>query len=157
MIYLTNLSSEQIGIIFSDVLIEVISTTCGITLDVSPVDEEQRYGELIGLMSLTGKNHGMVFISSDEDTIRTLSAYMTGVSNEEVSKDDIYDTLCELVNMTAGNAKLRFNLSEDMYTLNSPFVISGKDISVIMKKRINSISRIISNNELSLLVNVVFY
>ena len=157
MIILDSFSSDQVGFIFSDVIVDVISTTCGISTEVFNVDEGFQFNELIGLMNLTGKNHGIIFISADENSIRTLAAYMTGVSNNEITKDDIYDTLSEIVNMTAGNAKLRFNRSEDMFTLTSPFVISGKDMSAVMKKRINSVSRLISNSEISLLLTVVFY
>ena len=152
---MNNLSYDQIGMVFSDVLIDVVSKTAGISID--SIDKDSGFDELIGLMSLYGNNHGMVIISAGYDTIRKLSSSMTGVSTKEVTNDDIYDTLCELVNMTAGNAKLRFNSTEELYLLSPPFIISGEDMSIITKNRVDFISRILYGEGLTLKLKVVFY
>ena len=150
-------SADQLGSIFAGALAEVISTTSGFSLDVVSSDEDACFNEMIGVMSLNGKNCGMIFICAEEPVMRLLCSFMTGVLEDEVSKDDIDDALCEIVNMTAGNAKLRFNDADQMFTLSPPFVISGKNMSLLTKKRINVISRVLGNGEISVKLKVFFY
>ena len=150
-------SQDQLGFIFAGALTEVISTTSGFSLEVSSTEDDAGFDEMIGIMSLNGNNPGMLFISAKESAVRVLCSFITGVSQDEVTKDDIDDALCELVNMTAGNAKLRFNNAEQMFTLSPPFVISGKNMSFITKKKIRVISRVLRNGEISVKLKVVFY
>ena len=150
-------SADQLGSIFAGALAEIISTTSGFSLDISSPEDDACFDEMAGVMSLNGKNHGMIFISAGEPAMRVLCSFMTGISKDEVTKDDINDALCELVNMTAGNAKLRFNDADPMFTLSPPFVISGKNMSLITKKRINVISRVLRDGEISLKLKVFFY
>ena len=150
-------STEQLGFIFAGALGEIISTTSGFSLDVSPPEDDAGFDEMVGIMSLYGKNHGMLFISAGELAMRALCSFMTGVSKDEVTKEDMDDTLCELVNMTAGNAKMRFNDAEQTFTLSPPFVISGKNMSFITKKRVNVISKALGDGEISVKLKVIFY
>ena len=152
---MNNLLHDKVGMVFSYVLSDVAIKTAGIALEAT--DEDSGFDELVGLMSLYGNNHGMVIISAGYDTIRTFCCSMTGVSIDEVTDDDVYDTLCELVNMTAGNAKLRFNSNEEIYTLSPPFVIAGEDMSIITKNRIDFISKTLTGEGLTLKLKVVFY
>ena len=151
------LSADQLGSIFAGALAEVISTTSGFSLDIFSPEDGVCFDEMTGVMSLSGKNHGMIFISAGESVMRVLCSFMTGISTEEVTKDDMEDALCELVNMTAGNAKLRFNDAEHMYALSPPYVIRGQNMSLITKKRINVISRILEDEEISVKLKVFFY
>ena len=155
MIFLNNFSKDQIGEIFSNVLSDTITTTTGLSLEI--IDEDESFDELIGLITLNGNNHGMIIVSASYDTIRTLSAEMTGTLRNEVTLNDIYDTLCELVNITAGNAKLRFNIAEDIYVLSPPFIIHGKEMSIITKNRIDFISRTLKGDDLTIKLKVIFY
>ena len=152
---MNNLSYDQVGKIFSDVLKDVISKTTGVTLEV--IKHFSGFDEIIGIMSLNGNNPGMVIISAGYATIKTLCTFMTGISTNEVTDNDIYDTLCELVNMTAGNAKLRFNSSEDIYSLSPPFIITGEEMSIITKNRVDFISKTLSGDGLTLKLKVTFY
>ena len=152
---MNNLSYDLVSKVFSDVLSDVVSKTTGIS--ITTTDEDAGLDELIGLMSLNGYNHGMVIISAGHATVKKLCNSMTGISIDEVTDNDIYDTLCELVNMTAGNAKLRFNSSEDIYSLSPPFIISGEDMSIITKNRVDFITRTLSGDGISLTLRVVFY
>ena len=150
-------SAEQLGFIFSDALAEVVSTTSGFSLDVSSSEDDADLEDMVGIMSLYGKNQGMVFISAEEFVIRVLCSYITGIPEDEVTRNEIDDTLCELVNMTAGNAKMRFNDADQTFLLSSPLVIRGQNLSFITKKRINVISRVLRNEEISIKMKVFFY
>jgi len=151
------LTIDKLGFIFTDALTEVISKMTGFSIDVLSSDADSSFSEIIGVMSLNGKNHGMLFISADEKVARVICSFMTGILEDEITRDDIEDTLCELANMTAGSAKLRTNNTEHTYTLSSPFVINGENISIKSKKRINIISRVLGNKEISIKMKVIFY
>jgi len=157
---------DKIGFIFADALKEVISTTTGFSFEISSKCSSSEsnsekhdfdFDEIIGLMSLNGKNHGMVFISAEETAMRIICSFMTGIPKNELTKNDIEDALCELVNMTAGNAKLRFNATEQSYSLSPPFLFRGENISVTTKKRVSVISKVLGNSEISIKLRVVFY
>jgi len=154
-------SKDWISSIFADALKEVISTTTGFSFDISSQENDSGFNEITGLMSLNGKNHGMVFISADEAAMRVICSFMTGISKNEITRNDMEDGLCELVNMTAGSAKLRFNAAEHAaehaYSLSPPFVLRGKNMSIITKKRVNGISMVLGNGEISIKLKVVFY
>ncbi|MCL2764648.1 MAG: chemotaxis protein CheX [Treponema sp.] len=148
---------EKLSYIFIDALTEVISKMAGFSFDVLSSEADNAFEEITAVMSLNGKNHGMIFISAKEDVMRIICSFMTGIPKEEITINDIEDTLCELVNMTAGNAKLRTNNTEQTYTLSSPFIINGENMSIKAKKGINIISRILGDGQISVKLKVVFY
>jgi len=154
---MSTFSIDQIGAIFTDVLMEVISTTSGFSFNLSSTEYDSDFDQMIGIVNLNGRNQGNVFISAGEHTMRVISSFMTGISQDELTMDDMEDALCEIVNMTAGNAKLRFNDAEQLFTLSPPFLIRGKDMSITTKKRVSIISRVLKNEELSVKLKVVFY
>ena len=154
---MSTLSTDRLGTIFADALTEVISTTTGFELEITPSEDKSGFGGMLGLMSLNGKNHGLVFISAEEAVLRVICSFMTGIPKEEVSRADIEDALGELVNMTAGSAKLRFNDTEQLYTLSPPFIIQGGNMSMTTKKRVDVISRVLGNGEISVKLKVVFF
>ena len=148
---------DKLSFIFIDALTVVISKMAGFSFDVLSSDDDNSFEEITAVMSFNGKNHGMLFISAKESVMRTICSFMTGVPKNEITMNDIEDTLCELVNMTAGNAKLRTNNSDQSYDLSSPFIINGDNLSIKTKKRINVISRILGDNEISVKMKVIFY
>jgi CheY-specific phosphatase CheX len=152
-----SVSLDQLGTIFADALAEVISTTTGFSVEVSESQSDFNFNEMIGFVCLNGKNQGIVFISAEEADMCQICSFMTGNSKDELTKSDIEDALCELVNMTAGSAKLRFNDAEQVYTLSPPLLVRGKEMSITVKKRVNIISKVLKNEEVSIKLKVLFY
>ena len=150
-------TTEKLSFIFVDALTEVISKMAGFSFGVLSSDDDSTLDEITGVMSLNGKNHGLLFISSNEKAIRFICSYMTGIPKDEITKNDIEDTICELVNMTAGNAKLRTNNTEQTYAITPPFILNGNNMSIKTKNRINVVSRILGDGEISVKLKVVFY
>jgi len=150
-------SADKLGSIFVDALTTVLSTMSGCSFDVLSSEIDSSFYEMVGIMSFNGKRNGMVFISAEETSMRILCSYMAGIPNNEVTKDDMEDALCEFVNMTAGNAKLLTNNTEQMYTLSPPFVINGKNMSIMTKKRVDVISRVLGDSEISVKLKVMLY
>jgi len=154
---MSSFTTDKLSFIFIDALKEIISKMAGFSIDVLSSEVDSSFHDLTGVMSLNGKNHGMLFISAEESVMQIICSFMTGIPLNEISRDDIDDALCELVNMTAGNAKLRANNTELTYTITPPFVINAENMSINTKKRINVVSRVLGNGDLAVKLKVVFY
>jgi len=148
---------EQLGAVFTEALAEVILTATGFSLDSLPPKGDERLFDMIGMMGLYGKNHGMLYISLDEAALRVLCSYMIGAAQEEITRDDLTDALCELVNMTAGGAKRQLSGDEDAFSLSPPFVVSGRELALTTKRRVQQICGHLGNEELNISMTVVFY
>jgi len=144
---------DQIEQIFSNVLTEIISIVSGFYLEVQSQDRDNSFDDITAVMSLCGKENILIFISAKEKDIRILCSFITGIPQEEVTKADMEDTLCELVNMTAGSAKLRLGGAE--FTLSPPFSISGSDMSIAVKNKTQIVSKVLGNHEISVKLKVV--
>jgi len=140
---------DNLGVIFSETLAEVIATVTSIYLHSVPSEEDAGFEEITGVMSLCSKKSGILFISAKEPDIRVLCSRMIGVPETDVTKEDIEDTLCEFVNMTAGNAKIRLSDPDYMFTLSPPFILEGKDMNIVTKSKTHVISIALGNGEIS--------
>jgi CheY-specific phosphatase CheX len=147
---------KQLGRVFADSLLEVVSVTAGFYYEVLSEERDNEFSELTGVMHLRGKKMGMLFVSANEDAMKILCSCMMGVSQNEVTREDIEDALCEVMNMTAGNAKLRLGNSEYVYELTSPVLLRGESMSVATKRRTHFISRTIGNSEMSIKIKVIY-
>jgi len=151
------LSLEQVGRIFTDAMIDVLATSTGLDFTVSSEDADIKLDDMVSFLSLYGENNGMLFISASEKVSLTLCAQMTGTKASEIVKSDVDDALCEIANMTAGNAKLRFNNAGTVYTLSPLFLVRGNSMSITSKKRVTLISRQLVCDKLSIKLKVVFF
>lgn len=142
--------------LYADTLAEVIAKTTGIELEVLPMAADGHFGDLIGIMRLEGKNSSTLFVSADEAVMRTLCSYMTGVSKKEVTEAEMEDALCEFVNMTAGNLKVRLGNSEYNFSLSMPFIIRGEKMTLATKNREQIIAVNLGNGELTVRITVIY-
>ena len=149
-------NAENLGSVFLNALTEVISTVSGFYLEVMSSEKDGGFNEMTGAMPLNGEKNGMLFISADETDIRTLCSYMTGSPPDEITPDDVGDTVCELVNMTAGNAKLRLSGTEYGFELSPPFAVKGAGMTLITKSRTQVISRTLGNGEITVKIKLVY-
>jgi len=146
---------DNLSVIFTDALVEVISTVTSVHLQCMQSDDDAGFEELTGVMSLYSKKGGTLFITAKEPVIRTLCSSMTGIPEEEVTGEDIEDTLCEFVNMTAGSAKLRISDPDYIFTLSLPFIVKGKNVTIDSKRKAHMFSAILTNGEISLKLKFV--
>ena len=147
---------DKLAFVFSDVTIEIVSTIAGFSLAIASSEQDGSFHERVGCMQLSGKNSGTLFISANECDLRALCSAMTGAEADELEMDDMDDALCELVNMVAGNAKLRLGNTAYSFNLTTPFLLKGCDVSLTTKRRIPIIACTLTGEELSLKVKVIF-
>ena len=146
----------KLGKVYTNALIEVIATISGIQLEVSCRQPNNDFDEVTGVMYLSGKKTGMLFVTAKESDVRILCANIIGVQIAEVTKEEIDDTMCELVNMTAGSAKLRLSDPDYMFSLLQPFVIRGNDVSIVTKKITRVESGTLTDGKISIRFKVVY-
>ena len=147
---------DMLGLIYSGALAEVVSTISGIHLQVETRETEHDFDEVTGVMYLSGKKSGMLFVSANEPDVRVLCSHIIGVPLDEITRDDIYDSMCELVNMTAGSAKLRLSHTDYMFALSQPFVLKGKDVSIVTKSITHVVSGVLSGGGISVKFKAVY-
>ena len=147
---------NKLGSIFSDVLMEIITTVSGFSLDVLSEETDVDFEEMTGVMSLNGKKNGILFITAKETDMRQLCSYIIGVVQDEITKEDVEDSLCELVNMTAGSVKLRLSGSDYLFNLSSPFLLKGQSMNIKCKNKTRIISKTLGNGEISVKLKVVY-
>ena len=147
---------KELSVIFSEVLKEIIATFSGFSLDIMSNEADNDFDEMTGVMSLNGEKNGILFLSAKEKDIRSLCSYIIGADNDEITGEDIEDTLCELVNMTAGSAKLRLSGSDYVFNLSAPFILKGQNMRVVGKKKTRVISNTLGNDEITIKVKVVY-
>jgi len=147
---------DKLGLVFLDAMNEVVSTVTGIKLTVGSRESNKDFDDITGVMYLNGKKSGILFVTANKEDVRVFCANFIGVHPDEVTPDDLDDTMCEFANMTAGNAKLRLDGSDYMFTLLQPFVIKGKDVSIVTKNITQVEAGTLTNGEVSISFKAVY-
>ncbi len=148
-------SVVELGNIFSDALCEIVFKFAGLSLRVISSEPDDGFCGLTGVMNLAGTHGGAVFVSADEEDLRVFCSHMTGITKESITKDDILDAVCELANMTAGNAKPLVHSAGRVYYLTTPVALSGENMRITSKGRTRVISRLLGDGEISLKLKVI--
>ena len=147
---------ERLGLVYLEALTEVIATATCIHLEIDSRDSSKDFKDITGVMYLHGNKDGVLFVTANEDDARTLCSRFIGVLPEEVTSDDMDDIMCELVNMTAGNAKMRLGETDYMFTLLQPFVIKGKNVSIATKNITKIEAGTLTDGEISIGFKVIY-
>ena len=81
---------------------------------------------------------------------------MTGLPENEITGTDVGDAVCEVANMTAGGAKLRLSGGDYAFTLSSPCVITGKEMSIGVKNKAPFASVTLGDGEISVRLKLIY-
>jgi len=150
-----NGSYPDLGVLFSEALIDIISVVAGFEISVLSEKSDTVFFGTTGVVSIFGKSNGAVFISAKEEDLRVLCSSIIGVSKDDVAIEDIEDTLCELMNMTASSARLRIPDSDRAFSFSMPYVMVGERMSIIIKSKTKNITRVLGNGEISLQLKII--
>ena len=153
---MTVFSLNGYGAVFTDVLTGIAATMAGLSFGVTDAAKDNDCGQLSGFMRLDGARSGLIIISAAERDIRVFCSRMLGISQADVTAEEAHDTLCELVNMTAGNAKLRFNETKFMFTLTTPFVVTGNEMKLVMKNSAQYYTCTLGDGDISLKLKIIY-
>jgi len=147
---------ENLGLIYTESLSEVISTVTGIHLNDVTRNHDKVFDDITGVMYLHGIKSGMLCVTAKEEDVRIFCSRIVGVSPEEIPPDDLDDTMCELVNMTAGSAKLRISDTNYLFSLLQPFVIKGTLLSLVTKNITQVETGTLTDGEVTISFKVIY-
>jgi len=91
-----------------DTVLNIFITMIGTEPSYTGVREVGRFrisGDVIGVMSLSGKSSGMVACGVSEEFARKIVSRMTGIKTTEITAGDLSDGLAEIANMVCGGLK----------------------------------------------------
>lgn len=144
---------------FTTSLLETFRTVSGIDFNLvedQQVDNQDSGLTVSGFMLLTGERNILLTLSLPWDTAITLVSFTAGISPDEISNEDVYDSIAEFTNMVAGGAKHMLAESENHFQLTTPFAVSGNDFSIFFRKNIESYLKVFKNEELQIYLNISF-
>jgi hypothetical protein len=102
----------------------VTKTMCGLTFEPDARADTSALRWRTAVLPIPGERPLTVGLSSDESGIGELSAAMFAVPRDQVDSSMMNDSLCELVNMTAGLLKSVLSLNQQ---LGLPKILAGAD------------------------------
>lgn len=123
----------QLGRLYARCIAEVIETTAGISLDIREGVSEHTDTAIVAVAGLQGTHSGVLSLKTDAGSLRILTSYMTGVSEEDISEDDLTDCIHELTNMTIGLVKIKSMEESYKHKMVAPFVITGENVRYLQK------------------------
>lgn len=88
-------------------------------------DDFRIYGDISGIIGLSGNSEGTVAITLYWDLARKIIANMTRVTEEKINAEYIHDGAGELINMISGSTKKVFKGTPYHFELSLPTVIVG--------------------------------
>lgn len=107
--------------------------------DAALVDETQIKTDVIGMVSFTGKYHGVIgLFCSKRFALKVASTMLMMELNEFNS--DVKDAIGEVSNMVAGNVKTKLSEQYGEMNLSIPIVIAGEGLSITAVNNLPTVS-----------------
>jgi len=120
-------------------------------------DDQLSEGDITGVMIIQGDRKAMLYLTLKRNHAAEIVSYMTGMTVAEVTDEDLYDGVAELVNMIAGRAKALLAGTGDHYTITPPFTIVGNDHFIVYKKEVSKFSMKFSAGEAKLYLGLTYF
>ncbi|SDY22631.1 chemotaxis protein CheX [Tindallia californiensis] len=149
---------------FSISVSEVMSTMTGFEMEEDASFSESRGDscdasnkepcEISGAMVLFGGKNGMATATMTRTTASVLVSYMTGIPYYELSDEDLFDGVAEMMNLIAGRAKALLRDTEFYFEISPPFTIVGKNHYIVHKKQASLIQKRFTSNDISFILKV---
>jgi chemotaxis protein CheX len=96
-------------------------------------DDEPVVLEYTGIIGISGKRKGSIYVTSSENMLSTLAKVILGL--EEVGKDDIKDLVGEIANTISGNVRQAYGSD---FMISVPVVVEGKAKDIKLPDNIQS-------------------
>lgn len=144
---------QEIETIFFECTSNIINKMSG--FELTKINKTNTQIDIICGMVLSGLKNCLLLIKTDTRSAKQIVSYMTGIDDEELSNADIVDGIKELVNMTAGNAKVNLSPSY-MFELTSPFGFQGYNINTYIDTYIEKFEYNLSDSNVYINVSLHF-
>ncbi len=106
------------------ITVDIWSTVFDIDVESAETTDRVAGRSLTGTVQITGDWNGAVMVECSDRLARHATATMFGMEIDEVTEEDVHDTVGEIANMTGGNLK---SLLPGSCQLSLPTVTSGVD------------------------------
>lgn len=116
---------------FQAALQETVQTMSGLYVEKRP-DSKETY-DFAGVILLKGESNFVFFISTDRASACRLISYMTGLDEAGLDDASICDGMSELCNIVAGLSRAWLAAKGHLFSLSSPFCVSGTPLAVTTK------------------------
>ena len=114
----------------------VTSTMCGISFHpADPVTPNPALFWRVAILPIDGRRPLCVALSSDEPGCTALGAALLGFAPDELDASMIDDSLCELLNMAAGQIKAALSLDQ---ALGLPKIVAANELSPAAEAAVRS-------------------
>lgn len=119
-------------------------------------DETSFKREISGAMILLGSRNALLSVTIGKEDAAIIVSYMTGNSPEELSDEELYDGVAELVNMVAGRTKALLAGTGYHYSITPPLTIVGENHFIVFKKKAPQIQMEFSAAETKLQLKLTY-
>ena len=96
-------------------------------------DEEPVVLEYTGIIGISGKRKGSVYVTTTEEMLRSIAKLILGL--EEVGREDIKDLVGEIANTISGNVRQAYGSD---FMISVPVVVEGKAKDIKLPDNIQS-------------------
>ena len=113
---------------FIENTIKVLQTMAGTEASFREVyfnNDMRIFGDISGIIGLSGNSEGTVAITLYWDLARKIIARMMKVKQEQINAEYIHDGVGELINMISGSTKKMFKGTPFHFNLSLPTVVAG--------------------------------
>jgi len=127
MLNLQNVNIELLIKLFENSIADVISTISGISVlkrDNNDLNSNLNEG-FVGILPFSGGINGFFMMKTDEQSLKTLTSYITGCDMSLAKEDDMMDCIGELANMVCGTVRAKAALNGISFKLSIPFSALG--------------------------------
>ncbi len=91
------------------------------------------FGDISGVMGLSGKAVGSVVVTLPENLAAKLVASMLGMDANGLAKEEIHDGVGELINMISGKAKAELANTDYQFVISLPTIVAGHGHEIVHK------------------------
>jgi len=96
-------------------------------------DDEPVVLEYTGIIGISGKRKGSIYVTTSEDMLSTIAQVILGL--DSVGKDDIKDLVGEIANTISGNVRQAYGSD---FMISVPVVVEGKAKDIKLPDNIQS-------------------
>jgi CheY-specific phosphatase CheX len=137
---------------------ETINKMTGFTVNNVGIEKSLGIGfEISGAMVLSGHTSALLVISTTKVAAGIIVAYMTGADISDLTDEDLYNGVTELVNMTAGIAKANLANTTAGFKLSSPFAVVGSNIDLKIDSFVEKYEYFLSSNDVLVKMGVYYF
>lgn len=145
---------NQLVKFFEDSLKETISTSSGLCVKKS---QSLCVGGdcFAGVLPFYGDVNGFFIIKAQNNTLRVLTSYITGIAENKIEPDDLKDCIGEIANMVCGLVRARAAVKGISFSFSTPLcAMSTDDVLFSFKENVIVFSFGVANEEIVLRAEV---